>query len=263
MKRTLLVALLKPKSTLRPLIIVITLALALSSLGASGAQQRTGSQSKTAQKQGTKDPSSAVEPEVVDANTALRRLEDGNKRWWGTMKTRNWDAERKATATSQHPFAVVIACMDSRVPPELIFDQGLGDIFVIRVAAPVLNEASKDQLASLEYALVKKHVKLVLVLGHTDCGAVEGAVAGVTGVYLTELLRKLWPAITYVSKTYNRGQRISPEDTKNRNRVSIENARVVAGRISAFGQDGVKVTWGLYDTGSGVVAVEPKEPWLP
>ena len=151
-------------SAFKVLLILIGLTLALSLLSASGAQRKPRSQTH---------PSQAVEGpcpagEEVDADKALEKLKAGNMRWQSKMEERNWSEEREETARcGQHPFAVVLTCMDSRVPPELIFDRGLGEIFVIRVAGPVLN---RDELASLEYALVKKHVKLVLVLGHTDCG---------------------------------------------------------------------------------------------
>jgi len=147
--------------------------------------------------------------------------------------------------------------MDSRVPPELIFDQDLGALFVIRVAGPVLNE---DELASLEYALVAKKIKFVVVLGHTDCGAVKGAVDRAAGNYLPELLCKIEPAITEVSKEYNGGVRIDSNNKENLNRVSIANARIVARRIPDFGQGGVKVTWGLYNTRSGLVTFEATQP---
>jgi carbonic anhydrase len=245
------------KHALRSLIILISLTLALSLLGTSGAQRKTGSQAKKDQ------PQKADCVTDVDAETALNWLKDGNKRWFSPpppMKPRNWKDERVRTAKCQRPFAVVIACMDSRVPPELIFDRGLGEIFVIRVAGPVLGD---DQLASLEYALVHMNVKRVVVLGHTYCGAVKGAVAGGGGTYLPGLLLKIAPAIAYVKNNYNRGQPISPEDEKNLNRVSIANARDIAGVIPTFNQAGVKVTWGLYSTASGAVAFEPGEPWLP
>ena len=176
------------------------------------------------------------------------------------MQTRDWASARTATALCQRPFAAVVTCMDSRLPPELIFDQGLGDIFVVRVAGPVLD---RDQLASLEYALAKMNVKLVLVLGHTDCGAIRGAVAGEQGTYLPGLFAKFEAAITYVRRNYNRDQPIRPDDATNLNRVSIANGRGVANDIiPKFPQPGVKVTWGLYDTASGSVTFTPAEPWL-
>lgn len=243
------------KDVLRSLIIVITLALALGLLGTSAAQRKTGSKVKTPQPQiadcGNTD---------VDSRLAVTNLVAGNGRWRGTMTQREWSLQRHVTALCQKPFAVVIACMDSRVPPELIFDQGLGELFVIRVAGPVLD---KDQLGSLEYALAVKNVKLVVVLGHTDCGAVKGAAAGGPGgPYLPDLLRKIDPAVEYVVDHYNRRERIGPDDATNLNRVSIANARDVAHLIPTFNQSGVLVTFGLYDTASGAVDLAPREPWL-
>lgn len=243
---------------LRALVIIFALALALSSLGVSEAQRKSNSQVKKAQAQGTEGPCPAVQPEVVDANTALKKLEAGNVRWQRSMmEPRKWPEERDQTARcGQKPFAAVVACMDSRVPPELIFDRGLGEIFVIRVAAPVLND---DELASLEYAVVVYKVKLVIVLGHTDCGAVKGAVDRAGGDYLPELLCKIEPAITYVSNRYNGGVRIDSKNKKDLDRVSIANARIVASKIPAFGQPGVKVKWGLYYLASGRVALDPAD----
>ena len=244
------------KNAFRSLVIAIALALALSSLGVPGAPRAINSQVKKAHVQGTEGPCPAVEPGGADANTALQRLRCGNERWRNSMKIRNWDEERKATATSQRPFAVVIACMDSRVPPELIFDRGLGEIFVIRVAAPVLND---DELASLEFAVVNYNVKLVIVLGHTDCGAVKGAVDRAGGDYLPELLCKIEPAITYVSNRYNGGVRIDSKNKKDLDRVSIANARLVASKIPTFGKPGVQVKWGLYYLANGRVDFDPSD----
>jgi carbonic anhydrase len=244
-------------SALRALVIVVASVLALSSLAVSGAQRRATSQFTKAQAQGTEKPCPPGNEEV-EAGTALEKLEAGNKRWQSKMKEQNWGEEREETARcGQHPFAVVVACMDSRVPPELIFDRGLGEIFVIRVAGPVLNP---DELASLEYALVKKHVKLVLVLGHTDCAAVRGAVDKEKGALLPAFLAKFEPAITYVSDRYNGGIRITSKEQKNLDRVSIANARLVHSQIleqHALRQPGVQVKWGLYYLGSGRVAFDP------
>lgn len=244
-------------NALKPLLIVTALALALGSLGVSGARQ-AGGNVKAAQAKVTQGPCPPVSE--VSADAALEKLKAGNLRWQSKMEERNWGEERKETAEcGQHPFAVVIACMDSRVPPELIFDRGLGEIFVIRVAAPVLN---RDELASLEYALVQKHVKLVVVLGHTDCGAVRGAVDRVSGAYLPALFYKLEPAIRYVSVRYNGGVRITSKEQKDLNRVSIANARFVHSEIlrkRALREPGVQVKWGLYYLESGKVDFDPKD----
>jgi len=177
------------------------------------------------------------------------------------MMPRNWPAERKNTANKQHPFAVVLSCMDSRVPPELIFDQGVGDILVIRVAGPVLNV---DELASLEYAVVNIGVRLVLVLGHTDCGAVKGAVGDATGTFLPTLLDKLEPAITDVSREFNGGTRITASQP-NLDRVSLVNAMRVSSQIREKRAwlrsrvQGLEVKWGLHYLSCGKVVIEPRD----
>jgi len=245
-------------NSLRALVIIIALTLALSSLGVSGLQRQAGAEVKAAQAKGTQGPCPSVEE--VNADSALEKLKTGNLRWRSKMEERDWGEERKETAEcGQHPFAVVIACMDSRVPSEMMFDRGIGEIFVIRVGGPVLNT---DELASLEYALVKKHVKLVLVLGHTDCGAVRGAVDEEKGTFLPVLLDKLEPAITYVSDKYNGGVRITSANQKNLDRASIANARLVHSQIlekRALRLPGVKVNWGLYYLASGEVAFGPQD----
>ena len=100
------------------------------------------------------------------------------------------------TSSGQFPLAVVISCIDSRVPPEIIFDQGIGDIFSIRVAGNVIN---KDVLGSVEFACKIAGVKLIVVMGHTSCGAVKGACNDVELGNLTGLLNKIKPAIQIVS----------------------------------------------------------------
>lgn len=120
----------------------------------------------------------AEPPETsVTADQALAKLMEGNARY-ARDKEQHPDetlARRKELESSQHPFAVILSCADSRVPPELIFDQGLGDLFVIRVAG---NIAADDELGSIEYAVEHLHTKLIMVLGHEKCGAVTAAVQG-------------------------------------------------------------------------------------
>ena len=116
-------------------------------------------------------------PAGVPAMQALRRMLDGNERFV-RLKAKHPDeslARRKELVESQHPFAIVIGCADSRVPPEILFDQGLGDLFVIRNAGNVVDD---DVLGSIEYAAEHLGTKLVVVLGHEKCGAVSFAVKG-------------------------------------------------------------------------------------
>jgi carbonic anhydrase len=123
---------------------------------------------------------------------ALARLKEGNARFASnTGKRRDMSAKVLATAAGQFPFAVVLGCMDSRSPIEIVFDQTLGDVFGVRVAGNVVND---DELGSFEYA-VKVGAKLVVVLGHTGCGAVKGAIDDVKLGNLTGLLAKIRPAV--------------------------------------------------------------------
>jgi len=127
----------------------------------------------------------------------LNILKEGNKRFvQNNLISRELLTQVRETSTGQFPLAVVISCIDSRVPTELIFDQGIGDVFCIRVAGNVI---SKDVLGSVEFACKIAGVKLIVVMGHTSCGAVKGACNDVELGNLTGLLNKIKPAISIVS----------------------------------------------------------------
>jgi len=113
----------------------------------------------------------------ITAYEALNLLRDGNARFTaGAMEHPRADPGRRSeTLAAQHPFAAVLACSDSRCPPEIIFDQGLGDLYVVRVAG---NVVCPETLASLEYAVERRGVRLIVVLGHSHCGAVEARLGG-------------------------------------------------------------------------------------
>jgi carbonic anhydrase len=124
---------------------------------------------------------------------AFELLEEGNKRFINNLKiNRNLLQQMNDTANGQYPFAAVLSCMDSRTSTELIFDQGLGDIFSIRVAGNIVND---DIVGSMEYACKVIGSKLIVVLGHTRCGAIQGACDKVEMGNLTGLLEKIKPAI--------------------------------------------------------------------
>jgi carbonic anhydrase len=131
--------------------------------------------------------------ENLTPEQAFDVLVEGNKRFTGNLKV-NRDLLRQMdeTATGQYPFAVALSCMDSRTSVELIFDQGIGDIFSIRIAGNVVND---DIIGSMEYACAAAGSKLIVVLGHTRCGAVKGACEHVKLGKLTSLLNKIEPAI--------------------------------------------------------------------
>ena len=136
----------------------------------------------------TKDSQSALKPA-----DALKMLKEGNKRFaTGRSLQRSLTSQVKATAKSQYPFAAILSCMDSRASAELVFDQGIGDVFSLRVAGNVVDE---DDLGSLEYAAQVAGVKLVVVMGHSSCGAVKGAIDDVKLGNLTALLAKIRPAV--------------------------------------------------------------------
>ncbi|PYK57237.1 MAG: carbonic anhydrase [Verrucomicrobia bacterium] len=119
------------------------------------------------------DPAHADQP-VVPPAEAMSRLKEGNGRYTNgnPQHPRQSSEEREKLTKSQHPFAIVLGCADSRVPAEIVFDQGLGDLFVVRVAGNVIDDQS---LGSIEYAVDHLAVRLIVVLGHQRCGAVKAA----------------------------------------------------------------------------------------
>jgi carbonic anhydrase len=118
--------------------------------------------------------SGRADKSIIAPAEAIARLKDGNSRYTnGNLQHPGQTTERRAElAKSQHPFAIIVSCSDSRVPPEIVFDQGIGDLFICRVAGNVINDES---LGSIEYAVDHLGVRLILVLGHQRCGAVQAA----------------------------------------------------------------------------------------
>jgi carbonic anhydrase len=138
---------------------------------------------------------------------ALEILREGNERFRANLKAnRDLLAQRNETREGQWPFAAILSCIDSRTSAELIFDQGLGDIFSVRIAGNFLNE---DILGSLEFACAIAGSKLVVVLGHSGCGAIKGACDGVEMGHLTALLGKIRPAVEAVAEPSDPGLRTS------------------------------------------------------
>jgi carbonic anhydrase len=191
--------------------------------------------------------------DFVPADQALTKLMEGNRRYV-SHKEKHPDetlARRKELQNGQHPFAVILSCADSRVPPELIFDEGLGDLFVVRIAGNIVDD---DDLGSMEYAVEHLNTRLILVLGHEKCGAVSAAVEGGNPPgHLKSLVSAIQPA---VEETRN-----IPGD-KVHNCV-IANARRVARQIresepvlkELVQQGTVKVVAADYALDSGVVTL--------
>lgn len=148
---------------------------------------------------------------------AIEILKEGNKRFANNLKAnRNLLQQANETSNGQHPFAVILSCIDSRTSAELIFDQGLGDVFSVRIAGNIINE---DILGSMEFATKVAGSKIIVVLGHTKCGAVKGACDHVEMGNLTALLSKIQPAV-YDEKTEN-------EDRSSNNAEFVEKVATI------------------------------------
>ena len=136
---------------------------------------------------------------AITPTMALNLLKDGNKRFVNNLKfNRNLWQQANETSDGQHPFAVILSCIDSRTSAELIFDQGLGDIFSARIAGNIVNE---DILGSMEFGCKVAGAKIIVVLGHTKCGAVKGACDNVALGNLTGLIEKIKPAVNQETTT--------------------------------------------------------------
>jgi len=150
---------------------------------------------------------------------AYEILGEGNRRFVSNLRyNRNLLQQVNETADGQYPFAIVLSCIDSRTSAELVFDQGLGDIFSVRIAGNVVNE---DILGSMEFACQVAGAKLIVVLAHTSCGAIKGACGHVTLGHLTGLLAKISPAMYQVESS--KATDLSPSAFQEE--VTVENMR--------------------------------------
>ena len=190
---------------------------------------------------------------AVPPDQALARLMEGNQRYARDKQQRPNQtlARRRELQDQQHPFAVVLSCSDSRVPPELIFDQGLGDLFVIRVAG---NIASDNELGSIEYAVEHLNTKLIVVLGHEKCGAVTAAIQSANAQgHLKSIVSAIQPS---VDETRNfPGDKVHNCVLANARRVAhqIRESEPVLRELSQKGA--VKVVAADYALDSGIVTV--------
>lgn len=186
---------------------------------------------------------------------ALSRLLAGNRRYVaGTITHPNQTAgRRRAVANGQHPFAIILGCSDSRVPPEVVFDQGLGDLFVVRVAGNIAEPAT---LASIEYAAEHIGVGLVVVLGHSRCGAVDAALKGGDAPgHIAALVTAIAPAMEQTRD--QPGDRLDNAVKANAELVA-EQLRTSDPLLSHLVQDGkLRIVAARYDLDSGKVDVLP------
>lgn len=202
----------------------------------------------------TKETQATLTPEK-----ALKILKEGNERFQKNLKAnRNLLEQVNDTRDGQFPFAVILSCIDSRVSAELVFDQGLGDIFSVRVAGNFVNE---DILGSIEYGCKVAGSKLVVVLGHTSCGAVSGACDHVELGNITALLSKIEPAVKAVKQPEEESLRNSKnsdfvnEVSKKNVELTLENMRKQSPILTEMEADGeIKIVGAMYDVSSGEVS---------
>lgn len=201
----------------------------------------------------TKETQSSYTPQ-----SAISALKEGNQRFLNTSQAdRDLLDQVNDTATGQYPFAVVLSCIDSRVPVELVFDQGIGDIFSARVAGNIVNE---DLLGSIEYGCKVAGSKAVVVLGHTGCGAVKGACDDVQLGNITALLSKIRPAVHAVTSPSDDSERTSANSTfvndvvyKNVH-MTIDEMKKQSPLLSEMESAGeITIVGAVYDVGSGKV----------
>ncbi|MBK6541005.1 MAG: carbonic anhydrase [Flavobacteriales bacterium] len=190
---------------------------------------------------------------------ALEILIEGNKRFVNNLKSnRDLLSQVNETSEGQHPFAIILSCIDSRTSAELVFDQGLGDIFSVRIAGNCVNE---DILGSMEFACKFAGAKLIVVLGHTRCGAIKGACDDVRIGNLTALLNKIRPA---VDDTHVTGERKSTnsefvEAVAHRNvQLAVEQITERSPVLKEMHADGsIGIVGGIYDVTTGSVKFDP------
>lgn len=187
---------------------------------------------------------------------ALQILKEGNDRFIKNLKTnRNLLQQVNETSAEQFPFATILSCIDSRTSAELIFDQGLGDIFSIRIAGNILND---DILGSMEFATKMVGTKIIVVLGHTKCGAIVGACNHIEMGHLTKLLRKLEPAIEKETVTIENRNGSNADFVNNvvelNVHYTIDRIRKESAIIANLEQQGsIKIIGGIYDVNTGKV----------
>jgi carbonic anhydrase len=196
--------------------------------------------------------------QALTPSDARELLNAGNARFRDNLETsRNLLQQVNETRDGQWPFAAILGCIDSRTSPELIFDQGIGDIFSVRIAGNVVND---DILGSLEFACGVAGAKLVVVLGHSQCGAIKGACDGVELGHLSGLLEKIRPAIEAVAEPLQSGSPGS-DDASFVDAVTEANVRRVVALVPECSdvlrdllQSGaIDVVGALYDVGTGAV----------
>lgn len=201
----------------------------------------------------TKETQATMTPEK-----SLTFLKEGNERFQNNLKAnRNLLEQVNDTSEGQFPFATILSCIDSRVSAELVFDQGLGDIFSVRIAGNFVNE---DILGSMEFGCKLAGTKLIVVLGHTSCGAIKGACDHARLGNLTALINKIEPAVEAVTEPADESIRNSKnlefvDKVAAKNvELTIKNIRKQSPVLAEMEENGeIKIVGAMYDIASGAV----------
>jgi carbonic anhydrase len=199
----------------------------------------------------------AMPQNAISPDDALKRIMEGNARYAAnTAANKDFSAGRAARVTGQHPVAAILSCADSRVAPELAFDQGPGDLFVVRVAGNFVND---DGLASIEYAVKFLGTPLIMVLGHSNCGAVGAAIkvlkegAKLPG-HLQEMVRDIKPAVEIAKR--GKPDNLLQASIEENVRLGVRRLTTAKPIVSKLVQDKkVKVVGANYDLASGKVGL--------
>lgn len=200
----------------------------------------------------TKETQSEINP-----SQAVQMLKEGNLRFMEQkFLQRNYQDQVRQTSKGQYPFASIVSCIDSRIPTEIVFDQGIGDLFNARIAGNFINE---DILGSLEFACKLAGSKVIVVMGHTSCGAVKGACDDAKLGNLTQMLAKIKPAIELIDTKEGEARNSSNLDFVNRVAVknveltidAIRNHSTVLKEMEDNGE--IEIVGAMYDVGTGSV----------
>lgn len=202
----------------------------------------------------TKNSQTAMTPEA-----ALQALKDGNRRFaTNSVQAKNWDEQSSAASAGKHPLATILHCIDSRVSVELLFDQGIGDVYSIRIAGNCINV---DILGSMELACKVAGTPLLVVLGHTDCLAIKGACDHIRMGNITGLIEKIEPAVAAVNEPTDKSERTSKNlefvDAVSRKNVdlTLANIRTMSPLLGEMEEKGeIGIVGAMYDVVSRKVS---------
>ncbi len=193
--------------------------------------------------------------DIITPQHAIELLKAGNERFRADNRVgRDYLEQVQETAAGQFPFAAIVSCIDSRVPSEIVFDLGIGDVFNVRIAGNFINQ---DILGSLEFACKVAGSKAIIVLGHSSCGAVKGACDQVELGNLTGLLEKIRPAVDAVNESGDRSskngafvQRVAEKNVE----MSVQNIREHSPLLNEMYEAGeIEIIGAMYDVASGEV----------